>query len=341
MSFFLLLGMAATVDDIDDFANDEPKTSIVPVSIQSIRFQNQCQILEWMRHSNTQQCRSPLEEYLPFSICIIVFGFVKSKTNFPQTIIPFETIEIKITDIVCNASIQRNINLKLASCYLRNCEYNPQKSASSLILRTKDSSCNISKNGNLKLLQCKSEESMIPLLRMFARKLQIAGMHNGSIVDYRDIKISKPKIQTISASVNLKFRILSLEAFAKQYEFIDITRFTVIYDPEISACIKIKETKENCRNVNASIFASGQINFLGSKDIASIVEFMKYWYPKLCLFQKPTEEKYSKTNMRKREVEFETLMNQAQFEESTKRLKVDLQKHFPQALSRMLFSRKS
>ncbi len=344
--FILFLFRKMSIDDVNEFS-DESLISTTTISIQSIRYDNQCQVLQWMEHASLLDRYHKwkgLDAFLPTPVCEIVIGYVllnekkaESEAKKPPTSIPFQNTEIKITNIVCNASIQRKINLKLASCYLNNSEYCPQKSPCTLIMRTKTSSCIVSKNGNLKLMQCTSEESMVPSLRMFARKLQLAGIKNGDILDHRNLCISSPKIQTVSANVDLKFEISSLEKFAKQFEFIDIDQFSIIYDPEISSSLKIKQTKtDHSKNVNANIFASGKITFLGSKDISSMIHFMEFWYPKFLLFQKPNKQQQQHISS-KREVEFVNPMNQSQFEHVTKKLKLsNLQKHFPLALAQLL-----
>ncbi len=303
------------MEDQDDFAQDSklPELPKTDLTIDHIRFYKQCQILQWMELAKQQQ--QCFQKVLK-----------KPKETIPQTIISMFNTELKIENIVVNTKLGCNINLELAACYLNNCEYDPRKLPGAMTIRMKDCCCIVSKKGNLRLMNCKSEDAIVPLIRCFARKLQIVSKQNNSILDENKIKLSKPQTQSIKASMNLMFHLISFEIFANKYE-----DDGVLYDPEIAPYIKITDKLGIMH-----IYASGKISFLGSKRVHDIVDFIQKWYPRLLEFKKT---KSIKEMEQKRQ--FIAPMNQIEFASkiSEKKLKLEtLSNYLPFELAQLFCS---
>ncbi len=306
-------------DDVDDFKHDQLELPQKDLTIQIIRVYKQCQILQWMEHARILQTKSSTGEIIIKSI------------NDKQTIIPFHDTCIKIENIVANTKINCSVNLELASCYINNCEYNPRKMPSSMVIRMKSPlcCCIVSKKGNLKLMNCQSEESLIPLTRCFARKLQKASSQNASILGSQTWKLTKPQIQSIKASMDLQFKLSSFEAFVQKYD-------SLIYEPEIAPYIKISNP-----NVTMHLFASGKISFLGAGKMHDIIELIELWYPRILEFKKKPIINEIPIVLTGKKREFVSPMNQSDFikQIEVKKLKLEtLANHLPFALAQLLCS---
>lgn len=303
-------------DERNDFAIDEARYELKeeerknkPISIFTIREGNREDLMDcFFRRPEISQK--------------VYNENIKRIDNPPEVICEFDGKQVEVTNIMFVSNIGCDlIDLQMAACLLTNCEYKPTNTLHPLtmVLRTSDSTvvCCVTRSGKLKILNCKSEAAMIPLMRIFVRKLQKIATH---ICRTDKFKLCRPKIGSITAKMNLQFKLQSLEKFADEFQH--DANYTVIYDPEISPSLNISN-----RKVHMKVTSNGHVNFCGAKSILDIKEFISFWYPILLKHKAQVK------------VISEKLMNVICFEAEIKNKKIkmeDLQQHFPASLVKLL-----
>ena len=161
-----------------------------------------------------------------------------------------------ITNVVCMAELNCNVDLKGLSRVLGNVEYKPNR-FSALIwnhkrIRVK---CLLFKNGKIIVMGCVSFQHARNAIRQYGRLLGKAG--------YK-VKLNKNRLLTMSAS-------------AKLGTSIDLNKvaccFKACYEPELFPGVLLKKTE-----LNFTIYSTGAVIITGLK---SIKDMERKVYPKL------------------------------------------------------------
>ncbi len=312
-------------EDVDDFSRDHSENCDYS-SIDGIR---RCQKLETINMFMLIDKNRSLYPIIKPPKSVVQ----ERNWKIPQIICSFHSKNVQVGNIVFISSIGCNINLRLAACYLNNCDYDPKTYFINLRTKLADVVCRVSATGTLTIFNCKSEHHMRNIVRMFANKLKKAALENSSILDISCMKIKKPRICSIKSDFRLNFRLQSLEAFVKQYELSENDTTSIIYDPEMSPFLSIKNNK----NVKIQVASSGAITFLGAKKIDDIKESVEYWFPKFEHHRKENDGKISSSPLTSRKPV--APMSQAVFETIMKEnltTSENLQDYFPMGLAQLL-----
>lgn len=276
-------------DEVDDFvdcqaADDDsvvwrdPNYAFKPSSIAEIRANNTNRILERLQQQATYTHATPAaqprtQRNTKQDDPIFCEHFVPRR-SFPDNIVP------KLSNVVASARLDCKINLRNAAQCLWNCEYDPRVRPGLLLrLRQPLSTCIVHTNGEMKVMGCANEYCARIAARMTARKIQKAALTNHGVVLQGVVRLRKFDIQSIVATAQVGFKIVSLEKLALVYEEEDVS-----YDPELASHAKICGEK-----VTLQVFGSGKITFLGAKSREDIYDAFCLWYPRLLQFRKKEE----------------------------------------------------
>lgn len=187
-------------------------------------------------------------------------------STFPDGIVP------QVKNVRSLTLLGVEINLRRVARTLKNVEYDPRK-CNCCILRMRRPQCTmlLYRTGKLVSVESKSEYEALLGTRKVVRKIQKIGIR---------AKICRFQIQSITATVNIGFRVNSLGAFAQQYE-----EEGVDYDPGYFAGAV-------CRQDNATmqIFSSGMITFLHCQNRQQVYTLFRMLYRRLLGHRRPPDD---------------------------------------------------